>query len=186
MSFYKEYADSLHQQLRLIEDETVNEIKSLLLDCWKQRKQVFICGNGGSAANALHIANDFTYGVNPKGQALDIEALSANNAVVSCLANDLGYDSVFSQQLISKGRADDVLIVLSGSGNSKNIIKALETASEQNMCSVAIVGYSGGQAKKMADIVIHNDIDDMQIAEDIQVIVGHWLMRSMYKAINHE
>lgn len=186
MSFYKEYADALHQQLTKIEDTKVNKIKDLLMECWQSRKRVFICGNGGSAANAVHIANDFTYGINPKGKALDIEALSANTAVLSCLANDISYNAVFSQQLLSKSSVGDVLIVLSGSGNSENIIQALEIASEQGVNTIAIVGFNGGKAKDIADIVIHNDIDDMQIAEDIQVIIGHWLMRALCEEISHE
>jgi D-sedoheptulose 7-phosphate isomerase len=95
--------------------------------------------------------------------------------VLTCLANDEGYDKVFSLQLAVLARRRDVLIVLSGSGNSPNIVAALEQAREIGMISYAVLGHSGGQAKQIADIPIHFDVDDMQISEDAQVIVGHML-----------
>lgn len=150
--------------------------------CWKNQQNVFICGNGGSAANALHIANDLHYGIGAcSGEkivpGIRVEAISANNAIVTCLANDTGYENIFSNQLMTKGNKSDVLIVLSGSGNSPNIVKALEVANEMNMITSAIVGYSGGKCSRLAEIPIHIAVDDMQIAEDTQLIIGHIIMQ---------
>jgi len=184
MNFYQQYADELHKELSAIEPDLIDEVVELLFLNWKQGKKVFICGNGGSSANAMHIANDFTYGVNPGGRAINIEAMTANSAVLTCLANDTGYDSIFSAQLITKAQAGDVLIVLSGSGQSPNVIEAILAAKSLNMTSVAILGYDGGKAKAISDIAIHSDIDDMQIAEDIQVIIGHWMMRVIKNKID--
>jgi D-sedoheptulose 7-phosphate isomerase len=149
-----------------------------LLDCWQSGRQVFFAGNGGSAGNAVHLANDFLYALSKRaGSGLRVESLAANSAVLTCLANDEGYDQVFSLQLAVKARRDDVLIVFSGSGNSANILRALEQAQAIGMRSYAVLGFSGGQAKAMADVPIHCEIDDMQIAEDMQLIIGHMIMQ---------
>ena len=102
---------------------------------------------------------------------------------MTCLANDIGYQNVFSHQLKVKAQAGDILIVLSGSGNSDNIVNAIKQAKSMGVKTFAIIGYNGGQAKLLADSVIHVALDDMQIAEDIQVIVGHMVMKALYKAI---
>src|SRR6185503_14205583 len=111
---------------------------------------------------------------------LRVHALPANSSVLTCLANDEGYESIFSLQLAAQARSGDVLVALSGSGNSPNIIRALEEAARLGMRRYAILGFSGGKAKALADVAIHFPVDDMQLAEDLQLVVGHmtmqWLM----------
>ena len=157
-------------------------LSELLADAWGHRRQVFICGNGGSAANALHMANDFHYGIGacgpgPQIPGLRVEALPANIGIITCLANDTGYENVYSHQLKVKANSGDLLIVLSGSGNSPNVVNALSTARELGMNSYAIVAFSGGRCKELADQSIHFPINDMQIAEDTQLIIGHLCMQ---------
>ncbi|MBI1175215.1 MAG: SIS domain-containing protein [Sideroxydans sp.] len=160
----------------------VGVLANELLECWKEGRQVFLCGNGGSAGNAIHLANDLLYGISKeKGHALRVTALPANSSVVTCLANDQGYEDIFSHQLAVLARERDILIALSGSGNSPNIVKALEQAQEMGMRSFAVLGFSGGKAKELADVPIHFEIDDMQIAEDMQLVVGHMVMQWLYK-----
>ncbi len=172
------YKHRLSEQLERFDWTPVEELANILLELAKKRQNLFICGNGGSAGNAVHLANDFLYGVDPSGQfALNVEALSANSSVLTCLGNDIGYDSIFAHQLKVKAKQDDLLIVLSGSGNSANIVAALKQAKDIGMRSSAILGYSGGLAIGLSDIPIHFPIDDMQIAEDLQIIVGHMLMQ---------
>ena len=166
-------------------EEIINKIERLantLLTAWVQGNQIFICGNGGSAANALHIANDLHYGIGacgppPKLQGLRVEALPANTGIITCLANDTGYENIYSHQLEVKSKSGDILIALSGSGNSPNIVKALKIAKELSMQSIAIVAFSGGECMNHADTTIHFPINDMQIAEDTQLIVGHLCMQ---------
>lgn len=149
-----------------------------LRDAWAEGRNIYICGNGGSAGNAIHIANDFIFGAGLKnGSGLRVEALSANPAVLTCLANDLGYDRVYAEQVRVKGEAGDILIVLSGSGNSPNVVEALQTANSLGLKTFAILGFSGGRCKEIAGHAIHFAIDDMQIAEDLQLIVGHICMQ---------
>jgi D-sedoheptulose 7-phosphate isomerase len=156
----------------------VNLLAQDMLRCWQEKRQVFFCGNGGSAGNALHLANDFLYGIAKKtGGGLKVQALSANSAVMTCLANDVGYESIFSEQLAVQAQAGDLLIVLSGSGNSQNIVRVIEQAKAMEVKSYAILGFTGGKCKELADVPIHFQIEDMQIAEDTQLIVGHLCMQ---------
>lgn len=182
----KTYLDSLHGVTDNHDWQSTEYLADVLFDSIEKRQQVFICGNGGSAGNAVHLANDFLYGIAPNGNSLNIEALSANTSVLTCLGNDMGYEHIFSHQLQVKGNPGDVLIVLSGSGNSPNIVKALEVANQLDMQTFAILGFQGGKAKDVAKHVIHFEIDDMQIAEDLQLIVGHMLMKHLnHKLKNH-
>jgi D-sedoheptulose 7-phosphate isomerase len=183
MDIFRNYTAQLTSALSKLDLDTVSALSDHLFQIWRSRRRLFICGNGGSAGNAIHIANDFTYGINPHGIALDVEALPANAAVMTCLANDIGYQNVFSHQLKVKAQAGDILIVLSGSGNSANILQALQQAKLMGVTSYAVLGFDGGKAKKMADHVLHVALDDMQIAEDVQVIIGHMLMKSLYQTI---
>ncbi len=156
-----------------------NQIESLAKDIihiWENGHQLFLCGNGGSAANAIHIANDFHYGIGSSikssdNKGLKVEALSSNQAVITCLANDIGYENIFSQQIDVKASKNDLLVVLSGSGNSENIINALNVANTKSMKSYAILGFDGGKCKSLASVPIHFEVNDMLISEDIQMIV---------------
>ncbi len=156
----------------------INELKNSL----KKRNSIFLCGNGGSAANANHIANDFLYGVSSKLKiGLNVESLSANVAVLTCLANDIGYENIYSEQLKNKGKKGDILIVLSGSGNSKNICKALKIANKLQMKTFAILGYNGGKAKNIANYPIHCPVNDMQISEDIQMFYLNYCLKELWQ-----
>ena len=118
-----------------------SNLVSICEECWLTGRQVFFCGNGGSAGNAIHLANDFLYGIAKRtGAGLKVQALSANPAVMTCLANDVGYDHIFSEQLAVLAETGDLLIVLSGSGNSPNILRVLEQASSMGVKSCAILG----------------------------------------------
>ena len=162
--------------------EAVETLATELRQAWVAGRNVYICGNGGSAANALHMAYDFAYGIGacglgPNQPGLRVDALPANAGVITCLATDTGYDNIYSHQLEVKGRKDDLLIVLSGSGNSANVVRAIETASALGMRSFAILAFNGGRCYELADVSIHFAIDDMQIAEDTQLVVGHLCMQ---------
>ena len=166
-------------------DQIYQEIEVLgkkLKKVWSTDKRVYIIGNGGSAANAIHIANDLHYGIGACGtgrkrNGLRVEALTANSGIVTCLGNDIGYDNIFSHQISQKGEEGDLLICLSGSGNSQNIVNAIETANKMDIDNTAILGFDGGICKKISKHSIHTNINDMQMAEDIQLIVGHICMQ---------
>ena len=184
-SFNKRSRNYLDQLNGCFSDAIIDQIEILakdLLAAWVNGRNVYICGNGGSAANAMHLANDFHYGIGacgpgPKLPGLRVEALPANAGLITCLANDTGYENIYSHQIEVKGRPGDLLIVLSGSGNSANVVKALETSKSMGLRSYAILAFTGGKCLDLVDVPIHFPIDDMQIAEDTQLIVGHLCMQ---------
>lgn len=181
-AFFADYARRLSEAVTTFDWMPVAKLADDLRRCWASRNQVFICGNGGSAGNAIHLANDYLYGIAKQtGGGLRVNALPANPAVLTCLANDVGYDQVFSEQLAVQGEEGDMLIALSGSGNSPNIIAAIEQAKAMGIRSYAVLGFSGGKCKALADVPIHFPVDDMQLAEDLQLVVGHMLMQWMYE-----
>lgn len=112
--------------------------------------------------------------------------MAANSSVLTCLGNDIGYDNIFAHQLKVKANHLDVLLVLSGSGNSGNIINAIEQAQSLGMTTVGILGFDGGKAKPLLDQVFHFDIQDMQISEDTQVVIGHILMKALYRELKDD
>ena len=179
--FFAGYASRLQGVLATADWSNVARLSDDMIACWRERRQVFFCGNGGSAGNAIHLANDFLYGIAKKtGGGMRVHALSANAAVMTCLGNDVGYDRIFSEQLAVQAQAGDLLVALSGSGNSPNIVSVIEQAKGMGVKSYAILGYSGGKCKEISDVAIHFPVSDMQIAEDMQLVVGHMLMQRLY------
>ncbi|CCQ09746.1 putative phosphoheptose isomerase [Pseudoalteromonas luteoviolacea B = ATCC 29581] len=179
MTIATQYISLLTEALQTLDCAKIDTFVSILEEVRQNRNRIYICGNGGSAGNALHIANDFSFGINPNGPTMDIEALPANTSVVTCLANDIGYENIFSYQIKNKGKPGDLLWILSGSGNSDNIVNALNTAKKLGMITIGIVGFDGGLSLKLLDHCIHLPINDMQISEDIQLVVGHIAMKEL-------
>lgn len=178
---FADYSKRLSEALASHDWSTTAELADDMLDAWRTGRQVFFCGNGGSAGNAVHLANDFIYALSKvPGSGIRAHSLAANPAVLTCLANDEGYDKVFSIQLGVMAREGDILICFSGSGNSPNILEALIEAKRIGMKSYAVLGFSGGKAKALVDRPIHFEVDDMQISEDAQLIVGHMLMQFLW------
>lgn len=178
----EEYRNKLSLALADPAIDHVHELAESFRSAWALKKTIYLCGNGGSAGNANHLANDFTYGAGvANGIGLRIESLSANPSVLTCLANDIGYENIYSEQLRVKADADDVLVVFSGSGNSANVVNALEMGNSLGMQTFAVLGFSGGKCKAIAQHSIHFKIDDMQIAEDLQLIVGHMVMQWLFE-----
>ena len=181
INFFSGYAERLTAVLKDSNWSRVAELADDLQNAWLNGKQVFICGNGGSAGNAIHLANDFIYGVAKRtGGGIRAVSLSANPAIMTCLANDVGYEHIYSEQLAVLANEGDLLLVLTGSGNSTNIIRVLEQAKTMGIKSYGILGYSGGKAKDISDVAIHFPVNDMQISEDLQLVVGHMLMQWLY------
>ena len=146
----------------------------------RKKGNLFLAGNGGSAANANHLAADLIYGVNLQGRgAFRVHSLAANPSVMTCLGNDIGFENVFSHQLETLAESGDLLLVFSGSGNSPNIIQALKAAKKLGVTSVALLGYDGGGAKALADLPLHFPIHDMQAVEDLHMVVGHLLFKHL-------
>ncbi|MEO1206526.1 MAG: SIS domain-containing protein [Pseudomonadota bacterium] len=182
VAHFDDYATRLSSVLKSFDWSDVAKLADDMADCAKTNRQVFLCGNGGSAGNAIHLANDFLYAWSKRpGQGLRVHALPANAAVGTCLANDEGYDQIFALQLSVQADPGDILICFSGSGNSPNIICALEEAKQIGMSSYSVLGFDGGKAKALSTVAIHFETDDMQIAEDAQLIIGHMIVQYLHK-----
>ena len=182
--FFSDYSKRLADTLDEVNWTSVLRLSKELLATKIRGSRVFLCGNGGSAANANHIANDLVYAATEHtGSGFDAVSLAANSAVLTCLANDVGYGNIFSEQLAVSGRENDLLLVLSGSGNSENILNALTMAKKLKMRTAGILGFDGGKCKKITDCAVHVDVNDMQISEDIQLVVGHMIMKWLKKEL---
>lgn len=181
-----DFADYGRRLQAAVDTADLNAIETLaraMQACWAGGNWVYLCGNGGSAGNAMHLANDLVYGAaGGKGLGMKAHALPSNVSVLTCLANDIDYSEIYSTQVKTFCKPGDILIVLSGSGNSPNIVRAVEAAREVGIQTFGILGYSGGKAKGLVDTPIHFAVDDMQIAEDLQLVVVHMIMQWLKRA----
>ena len=194
MDNFKNFSKSyLTKLINSFSDDQLRDMKILaqeLRNIWDKNNTLFICGNGGSGANAMHIANDLHYGIgdmlNHKKNGIKVDALTSNTSVITCLANDLGYENIFSNQIEVKASKDDLLVVLSGSGNSQNVVNALKAANQKGMKTISILGFDGGMCKELSETSIFFPVQDMQIAEDTQVIVFNICIKWIVEQINNQ
>lgn len=178
INYSKKINEAFSSSTMSLVDKLANEMKL----AWENKNTIYFCGNGGSAGNANHLANDFLYGAGvSNGIGLRVESLSSNQSIITCLGNDIGYENIYSEQLRVKGNEGDLLIALSGSGNSPNIINVLKMGNQLGMKTVAILGFSGGACKNIAQMPIHFEFNDMQVSEDLQMMVGHMCMQWLFK-----
>ena len=177
----KEYIDTEIRILQSLNIDELNMAANAIMDCRKRGGAIYTIGNGGSAATASHMVVDFGKGANlepdPAGNNFRIECLADNVPVITAISNDLSYDDVFVFQLERKLKPGDLVIAISGSGNSRNIIKAVEFAKSIGVPVVGLTGYGGGKLKELCDYSMHCPVDDMQIAEDVHMMFDHMLMR---------
>lgn len=170
------YKKKLIKEIKNLDTKVVNEVIELLLQSRDEDKQVFIMGNGGSGATASHIAGDFNKGLS-LGQAREKRykfiSLVDNSPTVLSLANDVSYDDIFVEQLKNFMNDGDLVIGISGSGNSENVIRAVNYAKEKGNKVIGLTGFNGGKLKGLADVNVHVPINDMQVVEDIHMMMGH-------------
>ena len=163
--------------LKGLDVPTINKVINILNDCLEKQKKVYVFGNGGSGSTASHMANDFNKTLfNATDNVFNFICLNDNLPTVLAVANDEGYDEIFRYQLIGRLTKDDVIIALSGSGNSKNIINAVEYAKEVGALVIGFTGYDGGKLKQLADISIDTNVDNMQITEDVHLMLEHMII----------
>jgi len=177
------YLDYLKQVLDGIDPGKVARFIEVLLDARARGTTIFFIGNGGSAATASHFANDLSFGANEYERPFRVVSLADNVPVITALGNDFGYDEIFVRQLRVLGKAGDVLVAISASGNSQNLVKAFEFAAKAGICTVAITAFDGGKLKQMADETVHVPTGPKEYgpAEDAHMVLDHligaYLMR---------
>jgi D-sedoheptulose 7-phosphate isomerase len=185
LSEYTSEIEAYIQELRFllgkVDVESVKKIKNALQKCWQNKKTVYLIGNGGSEANATHLANDLIYGLGKNTTKNGIKAisLSTNISVTSAISNDEGYEHIYEKQLKTLAEPGDLLLVFSGSGNSKNIITCLKTAKKMGIQTAGFLGFDGGKAKELLDYCVYTKTFNMQASEDLQIVLGHAIARDL-------
>ena len=183
VSFAKGYLEYLQSVLRQIDAAEIAGFIRVLLDARERGVTVFFIGNGGSAATASHFANDLSIGTNDYEKPFRVMSLTDNVAVLTAIGNDFGYDQIFVRQLHVLGKSGDVVVGVSASGNSPNILKAFEYANSAGIATVAITAFDGGKMKSLANHGIHVPTGPKEYgpAEDAHMVLDHligaYLMR---------
>jgi D-sedoheptulose 7-phosphate isomerase len=176
VNFVKLYTGQLTEVLNALPEDKFNEINAVLQDARETGKQIFTVGNGGSAAAASHMVCDFGKNTRETGKKR-MRAICLNDNIPSVMAyaNDEGYEVIFSEQLLALGKPGDVLIAISGSGNSANILKVIETARQMSIKVIGLTGFKGGKMKDMTDVCLVVPSDSMEVIEDVHLIINHIL-----------
>lgn len=180
-------ADNIAVKQRMFSDAhllaRIQKLKDLVVKTYRCGGKVLLCGNGGSAADAQHIAAELSGRFNIDRKPLYAEALHCNTSYMTSVSNDYGYENVFSRMLEAAGRHDDILIGISTSGNSANVIKAFEKARELGVVTVAFTGTTGGRMADIADILINVPSDCTPRIQEAHILVGHILCELVEKEL---
>jgi D-sedoheptulose 7-phosphate isomerase len=169
--------NSIDVKMKILESgeilASIEQAAKIMIDAFKSGKKVLICGNGGSAADAQHIAAELTGKFYKDREPLYAEALHVNTSYLTAVANDYSFDEVFSRQVKSKGRTDDILIAISTSGSSENIIRAAKAAREIGMKVIGLTGETGGALKSYCNICICVPSKDTPRIQEAHITIGH-------------
>ena len=182
--FTLKYMNDLQDTLRESNLENVEEIVHTLLAAYEAEKQIFIMGNGGSGSTASHFACDINKGVSlGLEKRFKVISLSDNIPTMLAYANDCSYEEIFVEQLKNFMNPGDVVIGVSGSGNSKNVIRAIQYANERGVTTIALSGFGGGEIARIARFSFVAPVHDMQKVEDVHLIVSHVIMQILHKKL---
>jgi D-sedoheptulose 7-phosphate isomerase len=174
------YFNKLKDTIDLIDKNQLIHCITLIKNKISKNKSIYICGNGGSALTSSHYVTDWSKFYNTSSdKKISCFSLVDNMGLLTAYSNDYSYEEVFSGQLKSILKKNDLLISVSGSGNSKNLINAVLYAKKIKAETLSIVGYDGGKLKKISDFCLHIPVNDMQISEDIHLVFGHLVMKSI-------
>lgn len=178
ISQISEYFAREKQVLDAINKEDLSTVMNLLEQARMDGRQVFVMGNGGSAATASHYCCDFNKGISfGKDKRYKMICLSDNVPTMMAISNDISYTDIFVEPLQNFYNEGDVVLGISGSGNSENVVRALQWAKEHGAVTIAFTGYSGGKCLQIADYNVHIPVDDMQITEDLHMVLDHCMMK---------
>ena len=188
MTNYKEqisaYISREIEVLKSLDVDEINKALNLLYETMENGNTVFVFGNGGSASTASHYQNDFNKGVSEHTEKkFNFLCLNDNIPTIMAVANDIGYEEIFRFQLVGHLKPGDIILAISGSGNSKNVINAVEYAKARGHKVIGLTGFNGGKLKELSDVSLHVPINSMQITEDIHMVFDHLMMSVFYKTL---
>ena len=186
MTVVRDYTSGLIKCLEELSKQNIEEIAEIVIDAWRKGKWVFIMGNGGSASTASHLARDLQIGAAVEGKPrVKSISLTNNEALVTAVANDIDYSSIFKEQLVGRLDEGDVVIGISASGNSANILKAMEYARLNKAVTVGFLGFGGGKLKELVDKAIIVSSKNYGQVEDIHSSLGHIICFLVREKIAH-
>lgn len=187
------YVTRLNEELARIDRDAMQRWADLLMEAWERGQFVYIIGNGGSGTTASHMAEDLGKStlresdLSDEGRKrLKVLSLTDNAGWLMAVGNDLAYDQIFVQQLMNYGQPGDVLLAISGSGNSPNVLNAVDWANRHELKTFGLTGYQGGKLKQMQQDGLHVELDDMGMVESIHLCLFHWVLNDLFARINRE
>jgi D-sedoheptulose 7-phosphate isomerase len=183
------YLKRLQAEVARVDQGAVQRLADLVYQAWRDERFVFIFGNGGSACTASHLAEDLGKNCvcdfhNDAAKRLKVLSLTDNVGWLTALGNDLGYDQIFVQQLMHYASPGDLAIAISGSGNSPNVLQAVEWANRHGLDTYGLTGFGGGKLKQMQKDGLHIALDDMAMVESLHLAACHWLVDDFAARVN--
>jgi D-sedoheptulose 7-phosphate isomerase len=186
-----EYVQRLHAEIDRVAPQEIQAWADLVYEAWQNEKFVYVFGNGGSGTTATHICEDLGKSSlhqhelqDETKKRLKIISLTDNLGWILALGNDVGYDQIFVQQLMNYGSRGDLVIAISGSGNSPNVLKAVDWANRHGLKTFGLTGFNGGKLRSMAHAGMHVPLDDMGMVESIHLALFHWVLNDVFARIN--
>jgi D-sedoheptulose 7-phosphate isomerase len=185
------FLERVSQELHRIDPAEVKALADAIFECYRQRRTVFLCGNGGSGSNASHFCEDLGKGTlrrqdfdDDHKHRLRVLSLTDNTPYILAWGNDEGFERVFVEQLKNLAEPGDLLIAISGSGNSPNVLGAVEWANRNGLATFGCTGFSGGRLRTLARQGLHVPLDDMGIVESIHLTAFHWVVDDLHRRIS--
>lgn len=187
------YVNRLHEEIDRVDHRQIQQMANWIFEAWQQDKFVYIFGNGGSGTTATHMSEDLGKSSlrecdlqDESRQRLKVMSLTDNLGWILAVGNDCGYDQIFVQQLMNYGRSGDLAIAISGSGNSPNVLKAVDWANRHGLRTFGLTGFGGGKLKQMQQAGLHVPLHDMGMVESIHLALFHWVLNDVFARINRE
>ena len=186
--FLTTYKERLNKVIVGISNKEIESFIDILLQARSKRSMIYFIGNGGSASTASHFTNDLSVGLKNIADPFQAISLCDNVSIITAIGNDYGYEYIFSKQLEPLLKKDDVVVAISASGNSENLIRAINFTKERQAVSVGITAFDGGVLKSISDISVHvpTDIGEYGVAEDAHMMLDHLITSYMAKVIPSE
>jgi len=181
------YLARSQQALQQVDPQRVIAFTALLVDAWQQDRQLLVFGNGGSAASCTHLAEDLaTYAIPfSEGKRLRVLCLNDSPSIITALGNDLDFDAVFTEQVQQWARDGDLVLTMSGSGNSSNLVAAIERARSLGCVTAAMTGFDGGKLSGLVDHPLHVEVHEMQTAQDAHMVMTHMIIHGFRVAVRN-
>lgn len=187
------YLQRLREEIERVDQRALERWSDLIYEAWQRERFVFLIGNGGSGLTASHMCEDLGKGTvrdedlrDETKKRLKVLSLTDNAGWIMAIGNDLSYDQIFVQQLMNFGSAGDLLVAISGSGNSPNVLQAVEWAQRHSLKTFGLTGYDGGRLKQLQQDGLHVALDDMGMVESLHMCLHHWVLNDVFARINRE